>query len=87
MCEMLVFSYTIIQDKYIYINILRPRQNGRHFPDDIFIWISLNENVWISIKISWNFIAKSPINIFSSIGSDNGLAPSRWQTIIWTNDG
>ena len=27
------------------INTLRPRQNGRHFPDDIFNWIFLNENV------------------------------------------
>ena len=27
------------------INTLRPRQNGRHFPDDIFKWIFLNENV------------------------------------------
>ena len=25
-------------------NTLRPRQNGRHFPDDIFKCISLNEN-------------------------------------------
>ena len=24
---------------------------------------------------------------YSNIGSDNGLAPSRWQAIIWTNDG
>ena len=29
------------------INILKPRQHGRHFPDDIFQWIFLNENVWI----------------------------------------
>ena len=34
-----------------YLNTLRPRQNGRHFPDDIFKCIFLNENVWISIKI------------------------------------
>ena len=27
------------------INTLRPRQSGRHFPDDIFKCISLNENV------------------------------------------
>ena len=26
-------------------NTLRPRQNGRHFPDDIFNCIFLNENV------------------------------------------
>ena len=28
-----------------FINTLRPRQNGRHFPDDTFKCISLNENV------------------------------------------
>ena len=27
------------------LNTLRPRQNGRHFADDIFKWIFLNENV------------------------------------------
>ena len=44
------------------INTLRPRQNGRHFPDDIFKWIFLNENVWISINISLNFVPRGPIN-------------------------
>ena len=34
------------------ISTLRPRQNGRHFPDAIFKWIFLNENVWISINMS-----------------------------------
>ena len=29
-----------------------PGQNGRHFADDIFKYISLNENLWISINIS-----------------------------------
>ena len=33
-------------------NTMRPRQNGRHFPDYIFKWIFCNENAWISIKIS-----------------------------------
>ena len=41
---------------------LRPRQNGLHFTDDIFKWIFLNENVWISIKISLNFVPKGWIN-------------------------
>ena len=27
------------------VNTLRPRQNGRHFPDNILKWIFLNENV------------------------------------------
>ena len=39
-----------------------PRQNGRHFPDDIFKYNFLNEDVWISIKISLKFIPKGPIN-------------------------
>ena len=43
-------------------NPLRPRQNGRHFPDDIFKWIFLNENVWISNKISLKFVPTGPIN-------------------------
>ena len=41
---------------------LRPRQNGRHFPDDIFKWILLNENVWISINISLKFVPRGAIN-------------------------
>ena len=44
------------------LNTLRLRQNGRHCPDDIFKWIFLNENVWISIKISMKFVPKVPIN-------------------------
>ena len=43
-------------------NTLRPRQNGRHFPNNIFKCIFLNENVWISIKISLRFVPKGPIN-------------------------
>ena len=44
------------------INSLRPRQNGRHFPDDNFKRIFLYENVRISIKISMMFVPKAPIN-------------------------
>ena len=44
------------------INTLRPRQNGRHIPDDIFKWIFLNENVLISINISLKFVPRGPIN-------------------------
>ena len=43
-------------------NTLRPRQNGRHFPDDTFKRIFFNENVRISIKISLKFVPKGPIN-------------------------
>ena len=37
-------------------------QNGRHFADDIFKCIFLNENVWIPIRISLKFVPKGPIN-------------------------
>ena len=37
------------------INTLRSRQNGRHFADDTFKYIFLNENVIISAKISLKF--------------------------------
>ena len=43
-------------------NILRPRQNGRHFAEDIFKRIFLNENIWIPIKISLKFVSKGSIN-------------------------
>ena len=73
----------------IFINTLRPRQNGRLFPDDILKWIFLNDNVWISIEISLKFVPMGQINNIPAlvISSDNGLAPSRRQAIIWTNDG
>ena len=62
----------------------RPRQHGCHFPDDIFKCIFLNENAWISIKISQKLVPKSPINNILALvpqwlGTD--------QAIIWTNDG
>ena len=43
-------------------NTLRPRQNGRHFQDDIFKCIFLIENVWISLKISLKFVPKVRLN-------------------------
>ena len=44
------------------LNTLRPRQDGRHFVDDIFKCPFLNENVWIPIKISLKFVHKGQIN-------------------------
>ena len=38
------------------VNTLRPKQNGRHFADGIFKCIFLNENAWISLKISLKFV-------------------------------
>ena len=44
------------------VNILRLMQNGCHLPDDIFKWIFLSENVYISIKILLKFVPRCPIN-------------------------
>ena len=46
----------------VWFNALRPGEDGRHFPDYIFIYISLNKNALISIKISLKFVPKVPIN-------------------------
>ena len=43
-------------------NTLRPRQDGCHFPDDIFKWIFLNEKIWVPIEISLKFVPQGPTN-------------------------
>ena len=57
--------YAIIRPQCV--NTLRPRQDGRHFPDDIFKRIFLNEIIWILIKISLNFVPSGPINNISAL--------------------
>ena len=44
------------------INSSPLRQNGRHFPDDIFKCIFMNENFCILIQILLKFVPKGPIN-------------------------
>ena len=46
----------------IWLNTLRPRQNGRHFPYDIFKCISFNKNASISLSISLKCVPKVRIN-------------------------
>ena len=43
-------------------NTLWPRRNGRHFADDTFKRIFLNENARISIKFSLKFVPNGQIN-------------------------
>ena len=59
------------------LNTLRARRNRRHFADDIFKDIFLNENVWISIEISLKFVPKGPV--------DN--IPSLVQIMAWRHHG
>ena len=60
-----------------FLNTLRPRQNGRHFADDMFKWIFLNENVWSTIEISLKFVPKGLIN-------NN---PALFQIMAWRRPG
>ena len=56
---------------------LRPRQNGLHFAGDILKCIFLNENVWISIKMSRRFVPKCPI----------GSGPALVHIMAWRRTG
>ena len=47
------------------------------FPDDIFIWIFLNENVWVLLKISLKLAPKGPINNI----------PALFQIMAWRRPG
>ena len=50
------------------INTLRPRQNDRHFPDDILKCMFLNENIWILLKCLVKFVPNVAIdNILSLV--------------------
>ena len=42
--------------------LINTEANERHFADDIFMCIFLNENVWIPIKISLKFVPNVPIS-------------------------
>ena len=58
--------YAVVR-RHSIVNTLRPKQNGRHFPDDIFKCIFFYENVWISIKISLKFVPGGPNNNFPAL--------------------
>ena len=54
------------------------------FADDIFKWISMNEQLSIFIRISLMHVPKVQLTI-SQLGPGNGLAPIMRQAITWTN--
>ena len=59
------------------VNTIRPRQNGRHFADDTFKRIFMNENVRISISNSLKFVPKDLIN----------NVPALFQIMAWRRPG
>ena len=56
------FTNACVHHQVPIISTFRPRQNGRHFADDTFKRIFMNENVRISINISLKFVPKGLIN-------------------------
>ena len=55
-------GHGVMLDTLYQLNSLRPRQNERHFADDTFKRIFVNENVRILIEISVKFVPNGPIN-------------------------
>ena len=55
------------------LNTLRPGQNGCHFAVGVFTCIFMNENIWISLKIS--------LKIFPRVSINN--IPALAQIIAW----
>ena len=49
-----------------------------------FSWMKILE---FQLHFHWSLFLRVQLTKFSRIGSDNGLAPSRRQAIIWINDG
>ena len=48
----------------------------------VFPWMKM---YGFRLTFHWSLFLLS-VKQYSSIGSDNGLVPTRWQAIIWTND-
>ena len=57
---MYIFPYDITGPHWV--NTLRQRQNDRHFADDTFNRIFMNENVRILIKFSLKLVPRGPVN-------------------------
>ena len=77
-----IHSWLFPSSHFKLLNSLRPRQNRRHFADDIFKCNFLNGNVWILIEISLKFVLKGPINNITALVQ----IMARRRAIIWTND-
>ena len=72
-----MFGQAVYAISFRIVNTLRPRQHGRHFADDTFKRIFLNENVIISIKIPLKFVPEGPINNI----------PALVQIMVWRRPG
>ena len=66
------------------LEILRSKQNGKHFGNSIFQWVFLTENLyWKFMEICMCWSNKQ----YVSVALGDGLAPNRCQANIWSNNG
>ena len=68
-----------------YFTSYPPGKNGRHFADDIFKCIFVNEKFCILIKISLKFVLGVSNWQEPNVCLENSLGPNRREAIIWTN--
>ena len=71
-----------MNNQHIEAKIKWPSISWRHF--------QMHFHEWKYANIDYDFIkiCSQGSNVqYSGIGSDNDLAPTNWQAIIWTNDG
>ena len=67
---------------------MRPRLKDQHFTDDIFKYISLNENFQILNKISLKYVPLGLIDNMTALVQIMAFwALNRWQAVIWNNVG
>ena len=71
----------------IFIQNINITTSHRRFAADEIYKCILNENIWISIRISQKFVPKGTINNTTALVQGNGSAPTKRQAIIWPNDG
>ena len=74
-----VFLLLMVRNiELIALNTLRPKQNVRHFADNILKCIFLNESVIhaFRLRFHWSLFLRFDLTN-SNIGSDNGLVPAR----------
>ena len=74
-------SRTAWQSKPLIIT-LRPTQNGRHFPDDIFECIFLNENYWVSKNNSLKYVPWGLINNMRALVQIMAWRRMAWRRIV-----
>ena len=56
-----------IFDRWMDVNTLRPKQNGRHFADEICKCILLNGNFWILNEISLRYVPQALIKTMGAL--------------------